>query len=268
MRLSTIPGRVWTTAACGPVLSAILLTTASGARAANGTYLENSTLYPRLVRLDHGSAATNGQIVASTNGRIFVSTDGGTSFAYLGKVPVISGSTEHCCGTLFELPQQVGSLAAGTLLYAASYYVGSSRAIEAYTSSDQGQSWSYSSTPVSGGDSSHGFWEPQFTIANDGAHRPVFRARPHQCVEPFRSLDQRGTVARRPVLYESSGALSSPERTGVVREYQPGRLGRLVHDRGPGPGPDRLQRPLSKLFLSTVARRGRIEHSRDGLGLQ
>jgi hypothetical protein len=121
------------------------------------------------VRLAHGSASVNGQIIASTNGNIFRSTDGGASFTFLGTVPVISGSTEYCCATLFEMPQQVGSLQAGTLLFAATYYVGAARAIEVYTSTNQGQTWSYSSTPVSGGDSSHGLWEPQFTVASDGA---------------------------------------------------------------------------------------------------
>jgi len=143
--------------------------TAGTADAATGTYLSNSTLYPRMVRLEHGPAGVNGEIVASTNGNIFLSTNGGASFTFLDTVPVISGSSEYCCATLFEMPQQVGSLAAGTLLFAATYYVGAARAIEVYTSTNQGQSWNYSSTPVSGGDSSHGLWEPQFSIADDGA---------------------------------------------------------------------------------------------------
>lgn len=135
--------------------------------AATGKYLQDSTLYPRLVRIQHGK--NNGTILASTNGHIFQSTDGGSSFTFLGTVPTAAGSTERCCGTLFEMPVQVGSLAAGTLLYAASYFSGSTPAIEIYTSGDEGNTWSYSSTPVQRGDASHGLWEPQFSIANDGA---------------------------------------------------------------------------------------------------
>ena len=151
---------------------AILGLAAAAAHAATGTYLSDSTLYPRVVRLQHSAPEVNGQIIASTNGHIFRSTDGGASFAYLGRVPAISGSTQGCCGTLYELPRRVGSLPAGTLLFAATYEVGSSYAIEIYTSADQGQSWSYSSTPVSGGDTSiTNDWlgEPQFTVAKDGA---------------------------------------------------------------------------------------------------
>jgi hypothetical protein len=139
------------------------------AMAASGTYLQNSTLYPRLVRLSHGSPSVNGQVIASTNGNIFVSTNNGASFSFLRTVPTANGSTERCCATLFEMPQQVGSLQAGTLLSAASYYSGSTPAIEVYTSTDQGRTWSYSSTPVLAGDGNHGLWEPEFKIASDGA---------------------------------------------------------------------------------------------------
>jgi len=141
----------------------------AAAQAATGTLLQNSTLYPRLVRLAHGSSSVNGQIVASTNGNIFLSTNGGTSFSFLDTVPTLGGSTERCCGTLYEMSQTIGSLQAGTLLYAASYFSGSTPAIEIYTSTDQGHTWNYSSMPVIGGDSAHGLWEPQFEVANDGA---------------------------------------------------------------------------------------------------
>lgn len=139
------------------------------AEGATGTYLPNSTLYPRLVRLAHGSAATNGTIVASTAGQIFQSTDSGTTWTFLDTVAPANGSTQRCCGTLYEVPQTVGSLSAGTLLYAASYFQNSIPAIEVYKSTDQGHTWSYHSTPVVRGDSKHGLWEPEFTVASDGA---------------------------------------------------------------------------------------------------
>ena len=137
--------------------------------AATGTLLQGGTLYPRVVRLSHGPAASNGQLIASTNGQIFKSTDSGTSWAPLSIVPTATGSTERCCATLYEMPQTVGSLAAGTLLSAASYFQSGTPAIEVYISTDQGATWSYHSTPVLGGDNSHGLWEPEFEVANDGA---------------------------------------------------------------------------------------------------
>jgi frataxin-like iron-binding protein CyaY len=136
-----------------------------------GTYLPNSTFYPRLVRLSHGATATNGNVVASTDGNIFVSVKGSAPFLFTGTVPSQYGY--HLgSGTLYELPQTVGSLPAGTLLYAATYYYGSGHntAIEVNTSTDGGITWNYSSMPVSGaGYAGDGFWEPQFTVANDGA---------------------------------------------------------------------------------------------------
>ncbi len=139
------------------------------AHAATGTVLQGSTLYPRVVRLTHGAAMAYGRLVASTNGVIFQSTDNGANWTLLGTVPTVSGSTERCCATLYELPQQVGSLAPGTLLFAASYLVGQTPAIEVYTSTDQGATWSYQGTPIQGGDLNHGLWEPEFEVADDGA---------------------------------------------------------------------------------------------------
>ncbi|SFR94865.1 BNR repeat-like domain-containing protein [Dyella sp. OK004] len=137
--------------------------------AATGTVLQGSTLYPRVVRLTHGPSSAYGRLIASTNGIIFQSTDNGASWSLLSNVPTITGSSERCCATLYELPQQVGSLAAGTLISAASYFSNGTPAIEVYISTNQGASWSYHSTPALGGDNSHGLWEPEFSVANDGA---------------------------------------------------------------------------------------------------
>jgi hypothetical protein len=148
-----------------------------------GTLLSTSASYPRVVRLSYGSSSVNGQIIASINdwvpgsstdlnGKIFVSTDGGNTFTYRATVPTISGSIEKCCATLFELPKTVGTFPAGTLLFAATYYHKSDPyvAIEVYASTDQGASWHYVTTPVSGGNvnGGGGLWEPAFEIANDG----------------------------------------------------------------------------------------------------
>ena len=162
-----------TPAAQATVPSTAESTVSSGAASttnlATGTYLAGSTLYPRVIRIEHSTSGADGDLIASTNGQIYISTNNSKTFSYLDTVPQISGSTEYCCADLFEMPQTVGSLTAGTLLFAATYYVGATRAIEVYSSTDNGKSWSYSSTPVSGGDSAHGLWEPEFSVADDGA---------------------------------------------------------------------------------------------------
>ncbi len=167
MIASTIAG--WRRLAVVAALFLVCLFVQHPARAATGIVLQGSTLYPRVVRLEHGPVSVRGRLIASTNGIIFQSTDNGANWSLLGPVPTIGGSTERCCATLYELPQQVGSLAAGTLISAASYFSGGTPAIEVYVSTDQGHSWSYHSTPVIGGDGSHGLWEPEFEVANDGA---------------------------------------------------------------------------------------------------
>src|SRR5579875_2204240 len=94
------------------------------ANAATGTLIPNSTYYPRLVRITHGTPSAIGHIIASTKGEIFESTDDGRSINLLTEAPIRAGSKLLCCATIYELPQTVGSLKAGTLLYAPSVKVG------------------------------------------------------------------------------------------------------------------------------------------------
>lgn len=158
--------------------------------AATGKLLPQSVAYPRVVRLAHGPEASNGWIIASTTGKLFISKDDGKSFTFLSDVPVKEGSRLRCCEALYELPQAVGSLPAGTLIYSGTYSVGGAPppsptaagapsnfreqgvpAVEIYTSTDQGAHWTYSSTPVMGrGEKgTGGLWEPDFTVARDGS---------------------------------------------------------------------------------------------------
>lgn len=158
--------------------AASLLTTPSVllSQPATGTNLSGSSTtqtgnapYFRLVRLEHGSH--NGTIVASHGivGNIWQSTDNGSSWTQVATVPVIAGSVLWGGGTLFEMPQAVGNLVAGTLLYANTYFVGSQKTIEIYASTDAGSTWTYWGTPINSGNSSQGLWEPEFEIASDGA---------------------------------------------------------------------------------------------------
>jgi hypothetical protein len=167
----------------------LLLLSCSGG-AATGVLIPQSVGYPRLVRLAHGPAASNGWIMASTTGKIFRSKDDGKTFTFVGDAPARTGSRIRCCEALYELPQSVGNLPAGTLLYSATYSSGDAEpppsaisegattprerglpAIEIYMSSDQGAHWTYHSTPVigRGEKGSGGLWEPEFTVARDGS---------------------------------------------------------------------------------------------------
>lgn len=157
--------------------------------AATGTLLPQSVGYPRLVRLIYGPAASKGWIIGSTTGKLFVSKDDGKSFTFLADAPVRGGSRLRCCETIYELPQAIGTLPAGTLLYSATYSRGgeppSARpgaqpeiprdrgtpAIEVYQSTDQGLHWTYLATPVEGrGEKgTGGLWEPAFTVDHEGA---------------------------------------------------------------------------------------------------
>ncbi len=142
-------------------------------------------LYPRVTQLEH-SGEHNGRILASIVtfvdgnggeeaadgvGAIFESTDGGESFTQVGAVadPEAADGQGLCCATLYELPQQIGDMPAGTLLWAAS--VGAEdrpMALRIWASTDVGRSWSYlSDCTVASND--EGVWEPEFSIAADGS---------------------------------------------------------------------------------------------------
>jgi len=139
--------------------------------AASGSLLAESSFYPRLVRIAQGPARANGHILASTNGQIFESDDEGRSFFSLSTVPAAPGGKFRCCETLFEMPKDVGTLHAGTLLFAGTYDAGTDPAIEIFTSTDEGHHWTYNATPVSGrGEKgAGGLWEPEFLVARDQA---------------------------------------------------------------------------------------------------
>jgi hypothetical protein len=147
------------------------------------TAIAGSGWYPRVIRLSHGPAAYNGRLIASTSvgndispgagaaaHSVFQSLDNGATFTQISSVKAAAGSGERCCSTLFELPVAVGALPAGTLLSAGSYMSGTTPAIEVYISKDEGATWSYYDTPaIRGAGKTGGLWEPEFSIASDGA---------------------------------------------------------------------------------------------------
>ena len=137
---------------------------------------ENVSMYPRGVQLEHNGDA-NGTIVASVTtftGRggeaaIFRSEDEGASFKQISLIPLtqFNGQTGLCCGSIFELPQAVGDLPAGTLLFSAS--VGQDEGpdrrmdLDIWQSQDAGETWAYLSTCASARNSG-GLWEPEFSV--------------------------------------------------------------------------------------------------------
>ncbi|ACQ78636.1 bifunctional protein (secreted sugar binding protein/sugar hydrolase) [Beutenbergia cavernae DSM 12333] len=170
--------------------SLMLVTTASWSSAApseppppggaeNGTRLmEGPAFYPRTIRLAH-AGADDGAIIASVvtfadglgHGAIFRSDDDGRSFQRIGTVTDPATADGLCCATLFELPQQVGELPAGTLLWSAS--VGQQApdrrmTLPVWASTDQGRTWSKVST-IATQPNTGGLWEPEFAVARDGS---------------------------------------------------------------------------------------------------
>ncbi len=167
------------------VLLMLVLPRFAQSQAATGVALSNAAAqYARVLRLSHNSnSSLNGAIVVSVNTHpasgaevdIYSSADG-LQFKKIGLISdssMVAGGL--CCGTLFELPSQVGSLAPGTLLWSGSVGQKSTTQpmqLEIYSSSDQGYTWSHLSNCATGatpGSTSGGIWEPQFTVAADGA---------------------------------------------------------------------------------------------------
>ncbi|OLT48727.1 bifunctional protein [Saccharomonospora sp. CUA-673] len=138
--------------------------------------------YPRVIRTEHGGAGHDGRILASLTSNdgwgfyapIYESTDEGATFEQVGEVrdPEGIAGKGMCCGTLYELPQDVGSYDAGTLLWAASYRqkAGADReiGIRVWASEDTGRSWDFVSEPVTSS-GRPGVWEPEFNIDSTGA---------------------------------------------------------------------------------------------------
>lgn len=131
------------------------------------TALEGATLYPRLLSI-RSNAALRGLVLLATLAGIRRSGDGGATWTALSPVPEPGGTTQRCCGTIYELPRAVGALAAGTLLYSATYHLGRRTVIRVFRS-DDGVHWRPHSELASGGSFGKGVWEPQFDVAADGA---------------------------------------------------------------------------------------------------
>lgn len=125
--------------------------------------------YPRLARLQNGTIVAS--LTAHDGGgnvtRILESTDEGVSFRPIGEVRDPEAAAGQCCATLFEMPQQVGSLPAGTLLWAGSvgYLAGpdSKVGIKVWSSPDGGRTWAPLGVAARSAGNG-GVWEPEFAV--------------------------------------------------------------------------------------------------------
>jgi hypothetical protein len=137
--------------------------------------------YPRIIRLAH-SGPFNGRLVASVNstldgdgvGVVLESRDGGLSFKRISAILEPDGTRGRgqCCGTLFELPRNLGLMPAGTLLWAdtTGWEVPSGdRHVKQrlWKSADHGRSWSFLAD-VAVSPNQYNAWEPELSMAADG----------------------------------------------------------------------------------------------------
>ncbi len=135
----------------------------------------SSAFYPRVIRLQHNGPA-NGRLLASLEGynvpgsAFFESTDDGATWSSNPVGTAVDNTPpRNCCSTLWEVPQQLGNTAAGTLFWSTS--VGTDQTprtackIVIYKSTDQARTWQYFSTVVTG---NTGLWEPEFVIDSQG----------------------------------------------------------------------------------------------------
>ena len=124
---------------------------------------EQALTYARIVCLKN-NGSSNGTLLATCDQHVWVdgeqvwpiyrSTDNGESWTHITDVKDETfGTNRKAQPMLYELPQAVGNLPAGTLLLAGNLVPDdqSSSRIVIYSSTDQGSSWSYLSTVDTGG---------------------------------------------------------------------------------------------------------------------
>lgn len=200
---------------------------------------EAEGLYPRVVRISHDpTPSANGNVVASVTSfpggkgeqQIFSSSDNGASFARIGTINDPDFATGLCCGTLYEMPVTIGTLRAGSLLWAGS--VGGDTPtkpmqIKIYRSTDRGVTWTYLSNCATGGvpRSAGGLWEPEFTVAANGSLVCFYSDETvpgfSQLIHQVTSTD--GIHWSTPVRTIASGVSADRPGMVVVRELPSGR---------------------------------------------
>lgn len=163
----------------GQILACALfvLMLAQGSHAKAATLLGPGPAFNgRVVRLEraprpedrHWLVATALVPAGGMHANVYLADQDNVPFRQVAEISDPAFGSGLCCGTLYELPQQVGSLQAGTLPWAASIGKKTERmATRIYRSNDEGRSWSYLSEIRAA--QPGGIWEPEFTLGSDGA---------------------------------------------------------------------------------------------------
>lgn len=155
-----------------PLCLALGIATMGGIQAEAQTKISTDTHgYPRVRKMPNGEILVSATSFGTKSISIFSSTNDGASFAKVGTITDPEFDNGLCCGTIFVMPQTVGSLASGTLLWAGS--VGQNATdrrmkIKVYKSTNNGRTWTFHSSAVTATNTG-GLWEPDFWMANDGA---------------------------------------------------------------------------------------------------
>lgn len=137
-------------------------------------------LSPRAIQLKH-SGTNDGKMYATfeqTSNEtpvfpIYESVDNGVTWTQVGAVQdTQNGWGMLNCPELFELPQAIGGMPAGTMLLAGNSVPSDKSAtkLELYKSGDLGRTWTYVSTIATGGRNDIGYdpiWEPFFLVHNN-----------------------------------------------------------------------------------------------------
>lgn len=139
-------------------------------------FRQGGSSYPRLVRTSDGRVMASMTTYVDKAGRaaIYESTDDGKTFRPVGEIRDPAGENEKgmCCSTLYELPEKVGDMPAGTLLWAGTAGIGDDEdtrqsSIRLWRSNDHGRTWEFLSD-VASAPVGPGIWEPEFTVSEQG----------------------------------------------------------------------------------------------------
>jgi hypothetical protein len=147
-----------------------------GTRITATSPVNGGTRYGRILRLQHNGTA-NGTLIATyecwpSDFHFYRSTDDGYSWTQIG-APILSSIPNWVMKVepdLFELPQAVGNLPAGTILLAGNcrtndFNINSHR-MEVWYSTNQGVNWQYRG--VADTSTNLGLWEPRLDLTSAG----------------------------------------------------------------------------------------------------
>ena len=218
------------------LLAGLPVVASTGVRAQTPTLLSANARYPRIRLLPNGELIAT--VLASPRDysvKVYSSTDNGASFTQVGSIDNPEFLPKKTSSpSLFRVPQTAGSLTAGTLILGLVVDTSGCDACRAkvniYKSIDKGRSWSFVSVAVRSANSK-GLWEPDFSMAADGAIVMHYADESSSCCsqklvrrrtyDGIHWIDQSNTVA----LSTNRGSGNYPLRPGmpVVSKLSDGR---------------------------------------------